>query len=68
MLGLKKHVLFLACLIIPFIAPHAYGAPKAVIGQLAFDAGEIPQGRKIVHVFPIKNTGDEALTINAKPC
>ena len=68
MLGFKKYVLFLACVIVPFMASHAYGAPKAVIEKLSYDAGEIPQGKKIVRDFQVKNVGDEALAINVKPC
>jgi hypothetical protein len=68
MLGFKKYVLFLACLIVPLIAPYTYGAPKVLIKEMVYDAGEIPQGKKIVHDFLIKNVGNEVLALKVKPC
>ncbi|MDD5170093.1 MAG: hypothetical protein PHN75_14840 [Syntrophales bacterium] len=68
MLGLKKYVLFLPCLIVPLMTSQACGAPTVVIEEMVYDAGEIPQGKKVVHDFPVRNAGNEALIIKVKPC
>lgn len=46
----------------------AYAAPKAVINEYVYNAGEIPQGKMIVHDFIVKNDGDRPLEIKVKPC
>ncbi len=46
----------------------SYCAPKAFIPDRAYDAGEVPQGKEISHVFRLKNTGDEPLTFKVRPC
>ncbi len=46
----------------------ANATPKAFVGEYVFNAGEIPQGKTIIHDFIIKNTGDKPLEIKVKPC
>lgn len=46
----------------------AYAAPKAAVDEYVFNAGEIPQGKAIIHDFIIRNTGDKPLEIKVKPC
>lgn len=47
----------------------AYGAPKAVVvTESTYNAGDIIQGKPIIHDFVFKNAGNEPLTIQVKPC
>jgi hypothetical protein len=50
------------------ISTIANAAPKAVVDELEYNAGEIPQGKPIIHDFIVKNTGDKPLEIKVKPC
>lgn len=50
------------------MADNVYCAPKVKVDNPVFDAGEIPQGKKISHEYTIENIGDEILTIMVKPC
>ena len=43
-------------------------APRAEPLDPVFDAGEIPQGKDLVHEFLLKNAGDEPLVFKARPC
>ncbi len=43
-------------------------APRAEMLNPVFDAGEIPQGKDLVHEFLLKNAGDEPLVFKARPC
>lgn len=45
-----------------------YGAPKAVVTEYTYNAGDILQGKPIIHDFVLKNAGNEPLTIQVKPC
>lgn len=50
------------------LLPSAFAAPRAAIENPLFDAGDIPQGKKISHDFFLKNTGDKELTFKITPC
>jgi len=63
--GVMAFVLFTAVLL---GAGTLDAAPRATIASPGFDAGEIPQGQDILHDFIITNTGDETLTLKARPC
>ncbi len=41
----------------------AYGAPKATVGTDSIDLGTVPQDTVVDTVVPIRNTGDEPLSI-----
>jgi hypothetical protein len=52
-----------------FLAPGlAWSAPRAVVANPEYDAGEVPQGKDVSTEFLLKNAGDEALTFKARPC
>jgi len=68
MLKKLRSVFAVAILIAIFPFTPANAGPRAVIEAAKFDAGEIPQGKTILHDFIIRNTGDEQLTIEVKPC
>jgi hypothetical protein len=53
---------------LPLVAGVAHGSPKAVVGELVYNLGDMPQGKPIQHDFIVKNTGDAPLTIQVKPC
>lgn len=55
-------------IIVPQVAGVAYGMPKAVVDEYAYNPGDIQQGQPIQHDFIVKNTGDAPLTIKVKPC
>lgn len=56
-------------LLLLFLFPQAsLCAPKAVIQNTAYDAGEVPQGKDISNVFLLKNSGDTPLTFKVRPC
>jgi hypothetical protein len=57
-----------AVMLLVVMSSAAYAAPKAVVVEYGFNAGEVPQGRTIVHDFIIKNTGDKTLEVKVKPC
>lgn len=67
---LKKQtiIVILAAILFAVIPLAANATPKAVVEEYVFNAGEIPQGKTIVHDFIIKNTGDKPLDIKVKPC
>jgi hypothetical protein len=50
------------------ISTIANAAPKAVVDELEYNVGEIPQGKPFIHDFIVKNTGDKPLEIKVKPC
>ncbi len=50
-------VFMLAC------ASAALAAPHAVVDRPVFDFGAVSQGKKVNHVFVLKNSGDSMLTI-----
>jgi hypothetical protein len=58
----------LMLLIVLILSGIVYGAPKALVDEYVYNAGDIPQGQQIIHDFIIKNAGDEPLTIQTKPC
>jgi len=58
-------MLFVLLFFLPF---PSYSAPRAVVQDAVYDAGEIPQGKEISHEFIMKNTGNEQLTFKVKPC
>jgi len=51
-----------------FFANSASAAPKILIDEYVYNAGNLPQGKTIVHDFIIKNTGDRPLEISTEPC
>lgn len=58
-----------ACLVgLTCLAGNVYGAPKIVMEGRSYHAGNVMQGQPIVHDFALKNAGNEALTIQVKPC
>jgi hypothetical protein len=67
---LKKEgvIAIVAVILLAVISSTANAAPKAAIDEYGFNAGEIPQGKAIVHDFIIKNTGDKPLEVKVKPC
>jgi hypothetical protein len=67
---LKKEgvIAIAAVILLALISSAANATPKAVVDEFVFNAGEIPQGKAIVHDFIIKNTGDKPLEIKVKPC
>jgi hypothetical protein len=67
---LKKEgvIAFVAVILLAVISSAANATPKAVIDEYVFNAGEIIQGKAIVHDFIIKNTGDKPLEVKVKPC
>lgn len=64
----RKGVVALAILICSLLGGIAYAAPKAVVEESVFHAGDIPQGTPITTVFLVKNMGDEPLMIQVKAC
>jgi hypothetical protein len=46
----------------------ASATPKATAEDPVHNAGDLVRGKPIVHDFIIRNTGDQPLTIKAKPC
>ncbi|MBN1635720.1 MAG: hypothetical protein JW920_04370 [Deltaproteobacteria bacterium] len=62
------YILIAAFAAVVLIISNTYAAPKALIENPVFDAGQIPQGKKIEHDFIITNTGDEVLTYKIKGC
>jgi hypothetical protein len=58
----------IAVMLFTVIPLAANATPKAVVGEYVFNAGEIPQGKTIIHDFIIRNTGDKPLDIKVKPC
>ena len=64
----KGVVAVVALILFAVIASAANATPKAVVDEPVFNAGEIPQGKAIIHDFIIKNTGDKPLEIKVKPC
>ena len=67
---LKKEgvIAIVAVILLTVISSAANATPKAVVDEYVFNAGEIPQGKAIVHDFIIKNRGDKPLEIKVKPC
>ncbi len=65
----KEGVIAIATImLLTVISSAANATPKAVVNEYGFNAGEIPQGKAIVHDFIIKNTGDKPLEVKVKPC
>jgi hypothetical protein len=65
----KKIVIaVMAVILFGIISSAANAMPKAVVEEPVFNAGEIPQGKAIIHDFIVKNTGDKPLEIKVKPC
>lgn len=50
-------------IIIVLWAAAAFAAPGIAVEQPTFDFGQVRQGKKVVHVFTIKNKGDAPLAI-----
>lgn len=46
----------------------ACSSPRVTVDNALFDGGDVPQGKKIIHAFMLKNTGDGILTIKIKRC
>jgi hypothetical protein len=46
----------------------ASATPKVTAEDPVYNAGDLVKGKPIVHDFIIRNTGDQPLTIKAKPC
>ncbi len=46
----------------------AFGAAKISIEEYSYSAGNVMQGKAIVHDFLIRNTGNEPLTLELKSC
>jgi hypothetical protein len=66
---IKKGVLaVMAVILFTVITSAANAMPKAVVDEPVFNAGEIPQGKAIIHNFIVKNTGDKPLEVKVKPC
>ncbi|MCD6569738.1 MAG: DUF1573 domain-containing protein [Deltaproteobacteria bacterium] len=69
MLKLIKYFIELSVIFVFFPTPYAHAIPCAKVDQPDFYAGEVPQGKEIIHDFTLKNTGDETLVIRKiKPC
>lgn len=52
-----------------FLTPAAaLCAPKALVMNPAYDAGDVPQGKEISTEFLLKNAGNEPLTFKVRPC
>lgn len=65
---MKSFNLFLAGVISAFWVATAAAAPEIAVDQPAFDFGPIQQGKKVEHIFTIKNRGDTPLAIkNVRP-
>ena len=64
----KGVVAVVAAILFAVISSAANAMPKAVVDEPVFNAGELPQGKAIIHDFIIKNTGDKPLEIKVKPC
>ena len=63
-----KRVLPLLLLFLPLLCMAQEKAPKMVISELTYDAGEVIKGTVIEHDFIVKNEGDAVLQIkSAKP-
>lgn len=61
---MKIRMSFLLAFIVTLVlASLAFGAPHATIDQPTFDFGTIAQGKKVDHIFALKNSGDAPLTI-----
>jgi hypothetical protein len=67
---MKKAILFGSILVIAlFLSPGlALCAPKALVMNPVYDAGDVPQGKEISNEFLLKNAGDEPLTFKVRPC
>jgi hypothetical protein len=67
---LKKEgvIVIVAVILLAVISSTANATPKAVVDEPIFNAGEIPEGKTIIHDFIIKNTGDKPLEVKVKPC
>lgn len=68
MLKKGKFAAIVAAMLFAAISSIANATPKAVVDEYVFNAGEIPQGKTIIHDFVIRNTGDKPLEIKVKPC
>ena len=66
--GMAMRLGILAMFILPFLVAPAQAAPRVVVDQSVYDAGEVPQDKPIAHAFSLRNTGDADLTIKVKPC
>jgi len=53
----------LAAIIFVAWAAAAYAAPQIAVDRPVYDFGSIHQGKKVVHVFTIRNKGDAPLSI-----
>jgi hypothetical protein len=61
---MKFRMSFLFVFIVTILSTSpAFAAPRIVVEQPSFDFGTIAQGKKVDHVFIIKNSGDAPLTI-----
>lgn len=65
-----KHAIIatIAVMLLAVIPLTANATPKAAVGEYVYNAGEILQGKTIIHDFVIRNTGDKPLDIKVKPC
>lgn len=62
-------IVLVALLSLMCLTGFAYGAPKAVVvTEATYNAGDVIQGKPIIHDFILKNAGNEPLTIQVKPC
>lgn len=46
----------------------SYCAPKVLVQNTVYDAGDVPQGKEISNEFILKNTGNEPLILKVRPC
>lgn len=65
----KALVLWSMVVVALFLSPGiARCAPKALVPNSVYDAGQIPQGKDISNEFLLKNAGNEPLTFKVRPC
>lgn len=61
-------ILLTAIAVLLIFSNIANAAPKAQVDEFVYNAGELQQGKTIVHDFIVKNTGDRPLEIKVQPC
>jgi hypothetical protein len=58
---------FLAMLVLPLVtraSASESNGPRLVFAETTFDFGEVYEGEKVVHRFPLRNTGNEELRLD----
>lgn len=56
-------LLFITAAILHVLPAAALAAPRITFNQPDYNAGVIPQGKKVEHVFTFRNSGDAPLTV-----